>query len=318
MTAPTIDNVDPHTEDRTRALPKLPRFRIVLLEQIRATGFALRGAGLIAAAVLALVALVSVLQRVSMGPVVNLYQWPSLLPGLIGALVPIAVWARDERFGPGFLWTLPMDRRQLALTKVLAGWLWLMGGVAIAAFWLLIVTGAAGGSMLPPETLQLAPSPFNVAGPVDATTLRAVPWGPSAMIWAVPLAAATATYLLASAFLLGTRHPVRWIVGIVVTYAILAVATDAADARLGVGWLGNAPGSLMQLVVEGRYGLDALLTARTGNLSYTTTLTSGERVMVWRAVPDLAHWGIATLIWTGVGVLALWAAVSRHRERRRA
>ena len=40
--------------------------------------------------------------------------------------------------------------------------------------------------------------------------------------------------------------------------------------------------------------------------------------MVWWAVPDLADWRIATLLWTGAGLLALWAAASRHRERRRA
>ena len=98
-----------------------------------------------------------------MGPVVNLYQWPSLLPGLLGALLPIAVWARDERFGPGFLWTLPVDRRSLALTKVLAGWVWLMGGVAVAAFWLLFATVAAGGSMLPPETITFTfPAGFSL------------------------------------------------------------------------------------------------------------------------------------------------------------
>ena len=40
--------------------------------------------------------------------------------------------------------------------------------------------------------------------------------------------------------------------------------------------------------------------------------------MVWRAVPDIADWRNATLLWTTAGLLALWAAASRHRERRRA
>ena len=75
----------------------------------------------------------------------------------MGALLPIAVWARDERFGPGFLWTLPVDRRRHALTKVLAGWVWLMGGVALFVLWLLAVTvghrrpGAAAGDAARPH-----------------------------------------------------------------------------------------------------------------------------------------------------------------------
>jgi hypothetical protein len=35
-------------------------------------------------------------------------------------------------------------------------------------------------------------------------------------------------------------------------------------------------------------------------------------------VPELADWRTATLLWTGAGLLALWAAASRHGERRRA
>ena len=315
MTAPAFRTA----ERRARgAQPRLPSLRTVLVEQVRATGFALRGAALIAAALLTLVALAGALQRVSMGPVVNLYQWPSLLPGLMGALLPIAVWARDERFGPGFLWTLPVDRRRLALTKVGAGWVWLMGGVAVAAFWLLFATLAAGGSMLPPDTVQLLPSQVAAVGPLDPATLRAARWAHSPLIWAVPFTAATASYLLGSAFVLGSRQPLRWMIGAVLSYAMLSVATEAADTQLRVGWLADAPGSVMELLVEGRYGVDALLTARTGNLSTTTTLMTGERVMVWRAVPDLTDWGTATLLWTGAGALALWAAVSRHGERRRA
>jgi hypothetical protein len=47
------------------------------------------------------------------------------------------------------------------------------------------------------------------------------------------------------------------------------------------------------------------------------TLTTGERIHAWSALPDLADWRIAALLWTGAGLLAIWAAASRHRERRR-
>ena len=305
-------------ERARRARPRLPRFRTVLLEQVRATGFALRGPALIAAALLALATLAIALQSVSRDVDVSLNAWPTQLPGLMGALLPIAVWARDERFGPGFLWTLPVDRRRHALTKVLAGWVWLMGGVALFVLWLLAVTSATGGRVLPPETLRVVALQVALAGPIDPAALRTVRWAPGPLIWAVPFTAATASYLLASALALGSRHPLRWVIATVLSYVLLSVSSEAASAQLGVSWLADAPESLLRPLLVGRYGLDALLTARIESLSDNVTLTTGELVRVWLGVPDLADWGTATLLWTGAGLLALWAAASRHRERRRA
>jgi hypothetical protein len=315
MTAPAFQTA----ERRARgARPRLPRLRAVLLEQVRATGLSLRGPALIAAALVALVTLFAGSQVLSRGVDLTLNAWPTQLPGLMGALLPIAVWARDERFGPAFLWTLPVDRRRHALTKVVAGWVWLMGGVALMALWLLAITRATGGRALPPETLHVLTSQVAVAGPVDPAALRTVPWAPGPLILAVPFTAATACYLLGSALMLGSRHPLRWVIGVVLAYVLSSIASEAASAQPRVGWLSDAPGRLLRLLVDGRYGLDALLTARIESLSNPATLTTGEWVIVWRAVPDLADWRTATLLWSGAGLLALWAAASRHRERRRA
>jgi hypothetical protein len=103
----------------------------------------------------------------------------------------------------------------------------------------------------------------------------------------------------------------------VAAYVTATVVGGAASAGLGVGWLDHAPGRLMELLVGTRYGLDAILTARISTLRTLSRLATGEQFVVWRAVPDLADWGVATLLWTGAGLLALWAAASRHRERRR-
>jgi hypothetical protein len=298
--------------------PLLPRLRTVLLEQIRVTGHALRTPALIAAALVALLTLWVALQVASRETHIRLTAWPTQMPGLVGALLPVAVWARDERFGPGFLWTLPVDRRRHALTKVLAGWVWLMGAVALFVGWLLAVTVTTGGRALPPETLHVLAAPIAAAGPLDPAALRPVRWAAGPLLWLVPFTAATATYLLASALALGSRHPLRWVIGTALVYVLSSIASQAASAQLGVRWLDDAPGRLVRLLVEGRYGLDALLTARTESLSVPATLTTGARVMVWRAVPALADWGTALLLWTGAGLAALWAAASRHRERRRA
>ena len=123
-------------------------------------------------------------------------------------------------------------------------------------------------------------------------------------------------YLLGSAVVLGSRRPLRWVIGMVLLYAILSVASDAASARFQMGWLADGPGSFLERLIQDRYGLDALLTARTGTLSTVVPLTTGQRALVWRAVPDLADWRVATLVWTAVGLVALWAAASRHREQR--
>ena len=105
--------------------------------------------------------------------------------------------------------------------------------------------------------------------------------------------------------------------GTVVAFVLATIASVEASKELGVGWIDRAPERLLDLLFESRYGLDAVLTARLETLGTHTALTTGERAMVWWAVPDLSDWRIATLLWTGAGLLALWVAASRHRERRR-
>lgn len=315
MTAPSLQNAG----QRARAArPELAPLRAVVLEQIRATGLSLRGAAVIAAVVVALLTIWTTLQSVSGGGEMSLNAWPTQLPGVIGALMPGLVWARDERFGPSFLWTLPVDRRWHAFTKVFAGWVWLMGCIALFVLWMLALALASGGRVLPPETLHVLSSQIITFGPIDPAALQAVRWVPSPLIWAVPFTAATACYLLASALVLGSRYPVRWVMGAVILYALSSAAGDAAKSQLGAGWLADAPGSLKRLLLDGQFGLDALLTARIESLGRLATLTTGEHRMVWSGVPDLADWRTATLLWMGAGLLALWAATSRHRERRRA
>jgi hypothetical protein len=313
-TAPAFETAERRAGRGAR--PLLPRLRAVLLEHIRVTGRALRGVALVDAGFLAVLTLWVALRGVKGDVDVSLNAWPTQLPGLIGALLPVAVWARDERFGPAFLWTLPVDRRRHALIKVLAGWVWLIGGVALFVLWLLALTAATGSRVLP-ETLHIVPFQVAAAGPIDPAALSIVRWAPGPMVWAVPFTAATATYLLASAFALGTRYPLRWVIGTLVAYVLATVASTAASAELGVGWLDHAPARLLDLLFVSRHGLDALLTARLETLGTNATLTTGEQVMVWWDVPDLADWRLASLLWTGAGLLALWAAASRHRERRR-
>lgn len=298
--------------------PPLPRQRDVLLEQLRVTGRALRVPMIIATA-FAVMALIGIVPDLVSGDLVaDFHVEPSPLPGIVGALLPIAVWAREERFGPGFLWTLPVDRRRHALTKVLAGWLWLIAGVLIFVLGQLVLTLLSGSPVLPVETLHVLSAPVASRGPVDPSALQVVRWAPGAMIWAVPFVAATATYLLGSAVMLGTRRPLLWVIGAVLSYPVAMAASHVASRLLGVEWLADVPERALTQLVRGPHGLDALLTARTALLDDRAFLPTGERIPIWSAVPEIADWGIAALLWTAIGLLALWAAASRHRERRRA
>jgi hypothetical protein len=311
--APALQTLEP----KARSRPQLPNWHVVLMEHLRRIGFGLRIPMVIAAVFAVLATIVLAIQIVDGDMAGNFYARPSALPGGIGALLAVAVWAREERFGPGFLWTLPVDRSRHALTRVLAGWLWLMGGVLLFQLALLVLALVSGDGVLPTETLNVLTTDVPRSVPVDPATLRKVQWTPGPLVWAVPFGGATATYLFASAFMLGIRHPLRWVVGAVLAFPVSSFLTHMASRLSGAGWLADAPERALTLLCEGRYGFDSLLKLRTWTLDRRAALTTGERIEVWSAVPDIGDWGIATLIWTLAGLVALLAAASRHREQRR-
>ena len=314
-TVPALPPDDAHVRG---ALPGVPRARDVLREHFGVIGFALR-VPMLAAVVLATVATIMFAIQIRSGDMdTNFLTEPSGLPGAVGALLAIAVWAREERFGPGFLWTLPVDRQRHALLKTFAGWLWLMVGLLLYALAWLVLAVVSGDGVLPERTLTVAPSPAAFPGPLDPAALQRIPWSPGPMLWLVPFGAATATYLIASAFMLGVRRPLRWALVAVLAVPVTSAFTHIAGRVLGMSWLADAPGRAVAALIGGRFGLESLLTLRTWTLDNRTSLTTGERIHVWSAVPDLGDWGIAALLWTGAGLLALWFAASRHCERRRA
>lgn len=305
---------DAITSDARHATPAWHR---VVMAQLRLVGSAFRGSALMATGL----AVAATLLLIEFGPAEGAIDFrperQELLFGGLGLLIATAIWFGDERTGSGFLWTLPVDRRSHALARVFAGWVWLMGVVMLSVLWLLAVSVFTGGSVMGDESLRLISSParalsFRAGDALDAAAVQSVRWTPHPVLCLVPFAAATGVYLIASAMALGMRQPVRWVGGIAL--AVYFVAGFGQDVY--ANWPGTMPGRVLQGIFDGRYGLDALLTARTGSLKTEATLTTGERVVVWRALPDLGHWAAATLLWTGAGLMALLAAASRHRERR--
>jgi hypothetical protein len=181
-----------------------PRFRDVVREQVRVVGLSIRREALVGAVVLGIVTIAIVIDivRGSMATWFDSDEWFEV--AIAAFLFPFAVWLREKRFGPAFLWTLPVDRRRLALAKVFAGWVWLMSALAVVVFW---HRGLAV-----------------VARVTDAKT--------------IPLIAfigATAAYLFGSALVLGLRHPMRWLLGSVGVFVLLGMLNESLGRRHGFG-----------------------------------------------------------------------------------
>ena len=225
-----------------------PRERDVVREQIRIVGLGLSREALVAAGVIGILTILIGIDifRARAATWFDSDEWFPL--GIIAFCLPFAVWRREKRFGPAFLWTLPVDRRRLALVKVFGGWLWLMVAIAFFFLW--------------QQTLAI------LSGVANART--------------VPLIAfigLTALYLLGSALVLGLRHPLRWLLGGVGVFAL-------------VGYLNHEVGRDM-------YGINALL----NSIAARSTLEHAATLIIF--------------LWLGAGLVALWAAVSRHGEHRR-
>ena len=157
-----------------------PRLREVVLEQIRALGLGLRREALVVAVVLA-IGTVMIGGDIMQGGA-GFDARDTFPTALISFLFPFAVWRSEKRFGPSFLWTLPVDRRQLALAKAFAGWVWFMAAIAVFAAWLLALGAVAGVS-----------TPYTVGR--------------------IPLVPTAAMYFFGSAVVIGLRHPLRWLFG---------------------------------------------------------------------------------------------------------
>lgn len=298
------------------ALHPTPGPRDMLLEQVRAVGLALRLPAAAVAALGALATLFFATEILGDGAVVDFRPERWILPGLAGLLLPLAVWQGEERFGAGFLWTLPVDRRRHALAKVFAGWVWLMAAVALFVVWLLGLALLSGGNILAEETIRFLPtSAIPAPGAVDTGAVRTVRWTPHPLLWLVPFTAATVMYLVASALALGMT--LRALIAAALGLFLLLFLTGLAGQMTGSEWLIFAPSRLLRSFLHERYGLAMILTASTDFLEARASLPTGEMVVVGSGVPHLGHWAAATLLWTGAGLWALWLAASRHRERRR-
>ena len=233
-----------------------PRWRDVVLEQIRIVGLSLRPVLVVVAVVLAAGTVIVAGEILRNGPGFDSSE--AFPTPLVSFLFPFAVWRNEKPFGTSFLWTFPVDRRRLALAKVLAGLVWLTAALTFFAGWLLMLG-----------------------------LIARVP--PAATIMRIPYIATIALYLFGSALVLGLRYPLRWLFGVAGLFFVV--------------------GGISQMFEE-IYGVNTLL----GSSSlYRATAGFHE---TWRSLSGLAQFAISTVLLLGAGLAALFAAASRHRERR--
>ena len=291
-----------------------PRFRQIAREQIRATALSLRIPAMIGGVLTVLATVIALADYFSgRGTGVEFAPELSLMPAFAGVILAVTPWLAQRRQKSGFFWSMPVDRSQHALAKVVAGWIILMIAVTGFVLWLLILALITKGNITGDEMINLLPPGTEPPwSPVDLELMTKVRWVPQPVLWLTPFTAATGTYAIASGVMVGIRHPLRWIAGIIATFFLLAAITQG----LGSQYYWQRIGDVVDAVMRGPYGLDGLMSAGAESAKTSAAVPGGDVISVWYHLPSIRDWVIATILWTSLGLAGLAAALWRHRERR--
>lgn len=285
-----------------------PGLRAVVLEQIRVVGLGLRREAALLTAALAFISVVMLLEVFKDGESIDFEPNGTLLIAAVGLLLPFGVWKGDKLFDGAHLWTLPVNRPRHALAKALAGGVWLLLATTAFLAWLLVVALLSGGDVGAEETRLLLVSPPPAEGPVGPEALKPVPWSTQTWQWIVPFTAGPVAYLLGSAFRLGLKHPLRWAAGLFLGFVAVMILGNELFPH-------NRLQGVLQAVVGGPYGIDAVLSGGSDTLTTEVTRPGGKDVAAWRELPTAERWAGATVFWALLGAAGLGAALFRHRER---
>lgn len=293
----------------TVALHPVPRWGDVAVEQVRTVGLALRREMIILLVILGVFGALTAASiarvlaassgSVSVGDGVQLTV-PMMLIGLV---TPFAVW-RDERPSRrDYHHAMPVARAGHTLTKLLAGWCWLVLAVALC---LLFVAG------LELVSVRLTGGSSGVA---------------PAWSWMVPVTSASVAYLLSSAAVVGSDHPWRWVGGAVVLPALLTAISMTAQVR--------QLDTMLDTITHGHYGMEAaifgdirvasgsphefrpaqdLMSARRATGIAPEVVMRGHRILLQPTVPSVERWLGATLLWGALGMVLVGIATVRRAE----
>ncbi len=290
---------------------RTPAFRAVWREQLRITGLSIQREVVIAATLLGLFCLAGVV----------LARFPALLAlmgeesladfrldpaepgfGLWGVfaalLLPLLVWKGERPFGDTPIWSLPVDHRRHTLTKVAAGWVWLMVILGGALLSVVLATLAGGGALGVDEVRRLIIDGTRFPGPGATGATREVAWTTPWWEWVLPFTSATAAYMLASALLLATAYPFRWAVAL---YVLTIVPVGLAIEFYEVGWVQRAVDLVAWFVGGGIF------------VSFVR-LPTGEFARGWSPLPSAGLWVASAVFWISLGVACVVTASTRARD----
>jgi hypothetical protein len=267
------------------ALHEAPRWRAVAVEQLRAVGLFTRGVGG------ALIALFGVMLLVVINGAMRTHEMEvnhtgkgtmdlgyapqiSSLFAALAFLYAFSVWHDEDPSRRSYHWLMAVRRDLHTLTKVLAGWIW----VLLATVAGLLATKAMGSVT---SLITGHPQP---------------PYLGAWWTWLVPFTSVTVAYLLSSAFVVGTRRPLIWMAGVVAIYIGLL------STLLTLGYPEAA--TIVGRIYNGHYGLVAALA---GQVDWQDpdlrTLVQGP-----------SRWLVATALWGGGSTVLLVAMARRRGE----
>ena len=288
---------------------RTPAFEAVWREQLRIAGLSIRREAVLAVTLLGLFCLgavvmarVPALSALIDDELTNFRLDPAepgfgLLGLFTALLLPLLVWRGERPFGDTPIWSLPVDHRRHALTKVAAGWVWLMALLGGALLCVVLATLAGGGALGADEVRQLITDDARFfAGEAEAT--RAVPWTTRWWEWVLPFTSATAAYMFASALLLATAYPYRWAVALYVVTVVPVGLTmeffeiDSLERGIDlVGWFIGAE-----------------------DFTRGVRLPTGEFARGWLLLPSAGMWAASAVFWIGLGVACVLTASARVRD----
>ncbi len=267
-------------------LHSMTRWRTVASEQTLAVGLMMRKAGLALIALLAVLLVVVVRASIRERRFESLHvrsamleiavaPWPAIA-AIIAALFAIAMWRDEDPDRRSYHWMMPVEPHVHTLTKVFAGWMWLLAATTLSLGWIALLGVAS--SMI-----------TGLSQPDEISS-----WS----FWIVPITSATIAYVLVSAAAVGTRQPVMWVIGVILAYSGSLLALDVLGYR--------DTHHVVRTAYIGLYGFTA---AVAGDVERLDT----EHL---RMVSSVSRWLGAFVLWGGLGAILLVATAYRRAEPR--
>jgi len=253
----------------------------VLREQFLSVGLSLRREALTVAGLVGLVTAYAAWFQATRPFNLGVEVGPSAgIPvAMLALLVPMAVWKGEGPDRRGYHHSMPVDRGVHALSRGLAGLVWMLAAVGAYYAWLGGVTMAVGG------------------------------WARYDMAyrWAAPVVGAVVLYLIGSALTLRAAHPWRWLGGGAVGYLFLKLMAES-DRDF-------APYGMVNAVLRGRYGVLTVLDGRTPMQFRGVSPWDGHVFTYMARVANGAVWLTSVWLWLALAAaLFVWAAY-RQPER---